>query len=266
MTALPKYWNQLTTLDFKSLDPRTAVAVLPLAATEQHGPHLPLSVDSDIIDAVVKEGLKHLEPQAPVFVLPTLCLGFSAEHTAFPGTLSLSAQTMLQIGAELGACVANSGVRKLLLLNSHGGNVGLMDLIARDLRGKHSLMVFSTSWYQLPLSEEAWSGFSSHERRYGVHAGEIETSLMLHIDPDRVKMTEAKDFSSASEQRSRDFKILGDGKSTKLGWHIQDYNESGAVGRASAATPQKGAKLLNSAGEQLGHLFKELIAIAPVTR
>ena len=250
MSALPKYWNQLTTIDFKSLDPSSAVAVLPLAATEQHGPHLPLSVDTDIIDAVVKEGLKHLQPQDPVFV---------------SGTLSLSAQTMLQIGAELGACIAKSGVRKLLLLNSHGGNVGLMDLIARDLRGKHSLMVFSTSWYQLPLSDEAWSGFSDHERRYGVHAGDIETSLMLHIAPERVNMNEAKDFPSASEQRARDFLILGDGKSTKLGWHIQDYNESGAVGRANAATPEKGAQLLSSAGERLGHLLKELIAIAPIS-
>jgi creatinine amidohydrolase len=265
MSALPKYWNQLSTLDFKSLDPRTAVAVLPLAATEQHGPHLPLSVDTEIIDAVVKEGLKHLQPQEPVFVLPTLSVGFSTEHTAFPGTLSLSAQTVLQIGAELGACVAVSGVKKLLLLNSHGGNVGLMDLIARDLRGKHSLMVFSTSWYQLPLSDEAWSGFSDHERRFGVHAGDIETSLMLHIAPERVNMSKAKDFPSSSEQRSRDFKILGDGKSTKLGWHIQDYNESGAVGRANAATPDKGARLLNSAGEQLGYLLKELIKIAPIS-
>ncbi len=266
MNHLPKFWNQLTTLDFKNIDLQKAVAVLPLAATEQHGPHLPLSVDTDIIDAVVKESLKHLEPHSPIFILPTQTVGLSTEHTAFPGTLSLSAQSMLQIGAELGACVARSGIRKILLFNSHGGNVGLMDLIARDLRGQHNLLVFSTSWYQLPLGDEVWSEFSLHEQRYGAHAGDIETSLMLYIDPNRVRMQYAQNFHSASEQRSADYKILGDGRSAKLGWHIQDYNTNGAVGNAKAATPEKGAKILKCAGLKLSELFEELIAIPALTK
>jgi len=263
MNALPKYWNLLTTLDFKSIDPLNAVAVLPLAATEQHGPHLPLCVDSHIVNAVVEEGLKHLPAHMQVFILPTQSVGLSTEHTAFPGTLSLSASTMLQIGAELGGCIARSGIRKLLILNSHGGNVGLMDLIARDLRGTHNLLVFSTSWYQLQISEEAWSDFGAHEQRYGVHAGDIETSLMLHIAPDLVRMSEAKDFSSESEKRTAKYKILGDGKSAKLGWHIQDYNASGAVGRASQATAQKGKKLLEQVGIKLAQLLEELTAMPP---
>ena len=264
MSLLPKYWNQLSTLDFKNIDPSKAVAVWPLAATEQHGPHLPLSVDTDIVEALVSESIKHLGANAPVFFLPTQTVGLSTEHTAFSGTLSLNAQTMLQIGAQLGACVARSGIRKLLLINSHGGNAGLMDLIARDLRGEHNLLVFSANWYQLPIAEEAWSEFSAHEQRYGVHAGDIETSIMLHIAPERVRMKEAQDFASASEVRSRDYEILGDGKSAKLGWHIQDYNKSGAVGCASAATAQKGEKLLNSAGLKLAQLLKELMVIPPL--
>jgi len=149
-------------------------------------------------------------------------------------------------------------------LNSHGGNVGLMDLIARDLRGTHNLLVFSTSWYQLQISEEAWSDFGAHEQRYGVHAGDIETSLMLHIAPDLVRMSEAKDFSSESEKRTAKYKILGDGKSAKLGWHIQDYNASGAVGRASQATAQKGKKLLEQVGIKLAQLLEELTAMPPL--
>ncbi len=266
MKALPKYWNQLTTLDFKTIDPMQAVAVLPLGATEQHGPHLPLSVDTDIVDAVMRVSLTHLSPQAPVFILPTQSIGLSPEHTAFSGTLSLGAHTLLQIGAELGACIAQSGIKKILLLNSHGGNVGLMDLIARDLRGKHALLVFSTSWYQLPLGDEAWAEFSAHEQRFGVHAGDIETSLMLHIAPELVRMNEAREFSSASEKRANTYKILGDGKSVKLGWHIQDYNTSGAVGNASAAPAEKGQKLLGMAGLKLAQLLEELIALEPLTR
>ena len=127
-------------------------------------------------------------------------------------------------------------------------------------------MVFSTSWYQLPLGDEVWSEFSLHEQRYGAHAGDIETSLMLYIDPNRVRMQYAQNFHSASEQRSADYKILGDGRSAKLGWHIQDYNTNGAVGNAKAATPEKGAKILKCAGLKLSELFEELIAIPALTK
>lgn len=266
MSELPKYWNQLSTLDFASIDPLRAVAVLPLAATEQHGPHLPLSVDQDIVQAIIEEGLKHLSPSEPVLVLPTLSAGLSTEHCAFAGTLSFSAQTMLKMMQELGCSVARAGIRKLLLFNAHGGNVGLMDVLARELRGKFDMLVFSSSWYQLEMGDQAWSDFSAHELRYGVHAGDVETSLMLRIAPHKVKMQYAQNFPSASEERSKRFTYLGDGKSAKLGWHIQDYNPSGAVGDASCASAEKGEKLLLHAGKSLGQMLRELILIEPLIK
>jgi creatinine amidohydrolase len=265
MSKLPKYWNQLSTVDFCLIDFEKAVAVWPLGATEQHGPHLPLSVDTDLVTAVAVESLKHLLDSDPVFFLPPQSIGFSEEHSAFAGTLSLSAETLLAIAREIGACLARTGMKKLLLFNSHGGNVSLMDLIARELRGKFGLLVFSTSWYQLPLDPSALANFTAHEHRYGVHAGDVETSMMLQIAPELVRMQVAQNFMSASADRSNNYEILGDGKSAKLGWHIQDYNPLGAVGDAKSATAEKGEKLLQSAGFQLAKLLQELITMPPLS-
>ncbi|NBX90502.1 MAG: creatininase family protein, partial [Betaproteobacteria bacterium] len=128
------YWADLTTADFAALDMARAIVVLPLAATEQHGPHLPLSVDSDIVQGVVQAALPHvaqLPVDLPIFFLPTQSIGLSPEHAAFPGTLSLRPETLIRLWTDIAQCVAAAGVHKLLLLNAHGGHVGAMDIVAR---------------------------------------------------------------------------------------------------------------------------------------
>ena len=256
-------WADLRTTDFAHLDPQRAVAVLPLGATEQHGPHLPLSVDTVLVDGVVSEALTHLTSSDPVWVLPTLPVGLSTEHTAFAGTLSLSSQTALALWLDIGASVARAGVRKLLLFNAHGGHVGLMDVVARELRGQHGLTVFGSSWYQLPLAA-SMQAFSAHEQRFGVHGGDVETSMMLALAPDHVAMSQAQHFDSAATQRAAHFQLLGDGRSAKLGWHMQDYNPHGAAGHASAATAAKGQALVREAGTQLAALMRELVTFQPL--
>ena len=257
-------WADLTSSTFARFDPARAVAVLPLGATEQHGPHLPLSVDTVLVNGVVNAALTHLSEQDPVWVLPTQSLGLSTEHTAFAGTLTLSPQTVIQLWCDIGASVARAGVKKLLLFNAHGGNVGLMDLVARELRGQHGLLVYSSSWYNLPLDASVMGQFSADEHRFGIHAGDIETSMMLALAPDQVDMGQAHNFASTSQERAATYPVLGNGKSAKLGWHMQDYNPQGAAGNAAAATAAKGDALVRSAGEQLACLLKELIAL-PLT-
>jgi creatinine amidohydrolase len=264
MSILPKYWSQLTSKEFEQLNPTKTVAVWPLGATEQHGPHLPLSVDSDIAGAVIDECIQHLAEDDPVLFLPIQHVGYSVEHAAFAGTISCSVPTLLAIADDIGQALKTSGVKKLLLFNAHGGNVALMDLIARQLRGSYGILVFSTSWYQLPIDPHALESFSAHEHRFGVHAGDIETSLMLHIAPERVQMQHAKDFPSSSSLRSMNYSILGDGRSAKLGWHIQDYNPEGAVGNAANASAVKGKALLASAAKQLANLLQEMILMPPL--
>jgi creatinine amidohydrolase len=255
------FWAELNTLDFLALDAAKTVAVLPLGATEQHGPHLPLSVDTVLVEGVVQAALTHLSAADPVLVLPTQTLGLSTEHTAFAGTLHLSPQTLIQVWCDIGASVARAGVKKLLMFNAHGGNVGLMDVVARELRAQHGLIVYSSSWYNLPIDASVMDQFSAEEHRFGIHAGDIETSMMLALTPDRVTMSAAQNFASTSQDRAKHYAILGNGKSAKLGWHMQDYNPHGAAGDATAANAAKGASLVHSAGEQLALLLKELVAL-----
>ena len=261
-----RYWADWSTRDFAlrqadgSLE--QLIAVLPVAATEQHGPHLPLRVDSALVDGVVAASLPHLPSAVPALFLPTQTIGLSPEHARFAGTLTLKAQTTINLWTDIGESVAATGVKKLVLLNSHGGQVGVMDIVARDLRARLGMLVYSVNWFGLPLvgpqGEDVNALFSSHEHRFGIHAGEVETSMMLSLAPQQVHMQWAQNFASTSHDRAQQFEILGNGKSAKLGWQMQDYNPLGAVGNAAAATADKGTRVLDAAGRALARLLTEV--------
>jgi len=257
-----RFWADLKSPDFARLDLARTIAVLPVAAMEQHGPHLPLNVDTTLVDGVVAATLPHLPPALPVLFLPTQSVGLSPEHARFGGTLTLKAETVIHLWTEIAESVARSGVRKLVLLNSHGGQVGLLDVVARDLRARLDMLVYSVNWFNLPLVDgqgrSAGDLFSADEHRFGIHAGEIETSMMLALKPEQVDMARAQDFHSTSQDRAQKFSILGNGRSAKLGWQMQDYNPQGAVGNAAAATAEKGRSLINTAGQNLAQLLTEI--------
>jgi creatinine amidohydrolase len=255
--SLPRFWADLKTTDFAGLDAERTVAVLPLGATEQHGPHLPLAVDHALVDGIIAAALPQLPPELPALVLPTQTLGYSPEHAAFAGTLTLPYETVLATWIAIGEGVARAGVRKLLLFNAHGGQVSLMDIAARELRAR-GLIVYSCSWWNLPLGDAVKDLFTAEEHRFGVHGGEIETSLMLALRGASVAMQRAQDFGSTSKDRAARYPILGNGTSAKLGWHMQDYNPQGAAGNAKAATVEKGRTVLEAAGKQLALLVQEL--------
>ena len=262
MKSVPRFWADLSTRDFaqamQSGAAARTVAVLPVAAVEQHGPHLSLSVDADLVDGVIAAALPHLPQDLRVLFLPTQQVGRSAEHERFPGTLSLSAETVMRVWMELGESVARAGIRKLLLFNAHGGQVSLMDIVARDLRCQHDLIVYSSSWFTLPLGAAVEGLFSAQEQRFGIHAGDQETSMMLALRPNCVDMGQARDFRSSSQDRAEEYPILGNGRSAKLGWQMQDYNAAGAAGNASLATAEKGRAVLEAAGVQLALLLQEI--------
>ena len=266
MQLLSHFWSDLTTRQFAQLaaskDIAQVVAVLPVAATEQHGPHLPVSVDTALVDGVVNASLPHLPADLPVLFLPTQQIGKSNEHIRFPGTLTLSAQTIISLWMDIGASVARSGIKKMLILNSHGGQASIMDIVARDLRTEHDLIVYSANWYNLPLGDAVMGLFPAEEHRFGIHAGDIETSMMLALAETSgikgVDMTQAQNFHSTSQDRAAKYAVLGNGTSAKLGWQMQDYNPQGAAGNAAAATAAKGHALINAAGLQLANLLKEI--------
>lgn len=264
-----RFWSDLTTRQFAQLaahpDVDQVVAVLPVAAIEQHGPHLPVSVDADLVKGVIAAALPRLSDTLPVLILPTQAIGKSNEHIRFPGTLTLSVQTTIALWMDIGASVARSGIRKLLIFNAHGGQVSVMDIVARDLRTSHDLIVYHSNWYNPPLLDDQGQPvgrhFSAQEHRFGIHGGDQETSMMLALNPDRVDMSQAQNFRSTSQDRSEQFGLLGNGATAKLGWQMQDYNPVGAAGNAAAATAAKGQALLDAAGRQLAQLLAEISAL-----
>ena len=256
-----RFWAQVSAHDFALAQTHglaaETVAVLPVGAVEQHGPHLPMGVDAKLIEGVVAQALPQLPADLPVLFLPPQNIGFSVEHSNYAGTLTLTPATLIALWTELGACVARAGIKKLLLLNGHGGQVSMMDVVARELRIKHGLLVYSASWFGL-VDDAANQQFCAHEHRFGVHGGEVETSMLLHLDPETVHMERAQNFASTSELRAGKYHFIGNGRSAKLGWAIEDYNPAGAAGNAAAATAERGAKMVQSEAHGLVALLGEI--------
>jgi creatinine amidohydrolase len=228
-------WLQLTTEEFSD-----GIAVLPVAAVEQHGPHLPVGVDTYIAQAYLAR-VRALLPSSGVLILPVQAVGASDEHRAYPGTLTLSPETTLRAFIEIGESVCRAGVKKLVIINSHGGNITLIDLAARQLRMRHTMLAVHTSWGRFGYPEGL---FTAAERAHGIHGGDIETSIMLAAHPDLVRCDKIADFRPATYAMERHNAYLRADFPAGFGWMTQDLHASGAVGDATLATAEKGAAVL----------------------
>jgi len=250
-----RFWAHYSSMDIAAMDKDRLIAVLPVGAIEQHGPHLPVSVDQAILDGIIAATVPLLPADCPALFLPTLPVGKSDEHSAYPGTLTFSAGTLMAMWTEIGDSVARAGVRKLVLLNSHGGQMAPMDIVARDLRLRHGMMAVAASWFAMGLPEGL---FSAEEDRFGIHAGDMETSVMLALHPDLVAMELARDFRPLAERLARENRHLGLGPAGKLGWLAQDQHPAGACGNAAAATAAKGRAVIDHAARQIVTLLDEV--------
>ncbi|MGE5147722.1 MAG: creatininase family protein [Candidatus Eiseniibacteriota bacterium] len=250
-----RYWQELTTEDFAALDGERAVALLPVAAIEQHGPHLPVAVDAAINAALVERLVARAPARLALLVLPMVAVGVSPEHADFPGTLTLSPETMLRVLSEIGDSVAAAGIRRLVFLNSHGGQPQLLDLAIQGLRRRHRMLAVAANAWRFWNAEGL---FPAAELRHGIHGGAVETSIMLHIRPDLVRREAIANFASLSAELEGRFGRLTPFGRVGFGWQTQDLNPEGACGDATLATAEHGAALLDQATAALIELLDEV--------
>jgi len=254
-------WMDMKTTEFAAL-PAETVAVLPVAAVEQHGPHLPVSVDACINEHLLELALAQAG-ELSVLVLPMQAIGKSNEHMGFAGTLTLSAETVMRLWTEIGESVHRAGVQRLVILNSHGGQPQIADIVARDLRVRLGMFVATASWWQLGGLERF---FATDELKHGIHGGAVETSLMLHFRPDLVAMDQAANFTSLGQGLEREFRFLRpEGEGVGFGWQAQDLNPEGVCGDAAGADAAVGAKVADEVAERLVILLRE-VARYPLDR
>jgi creatinine amidohydrolase len=245
-------WLSLTTEEFAA-QPR--IAVLPVAAVEQHGPHLPIGVDTYIAEAYLARVRALLPTGSPAVILAVQAVGASDEHKAFPGTLTLSPETALRAFIEIGESVARAGIRKLIIINSHGGNLAIIDLAARQLRVRHRMLAVHASWGRFGYPEGL---FSQSERTHGIHGGDIETSIMLAAHPQLVRREKIADFRPSTYAMERDYTWLRADFPAGFGWMTQDLHASGAVGDATLASAEKGEAALDHGAKAFVELLKDV--------
>ncbi len=217
------------------------IAVLPVAATEQHGPHLPASTDTDIARAMVAATVAILPRDAKVSFLPVEAIGASAEHGDTPGTLSRDPCDLAQAWFNIAADLNINGVQKLVLVSSHGGNTPVCDMVIQRARIELGMLAVATSWARFGYPDGL---FSADEIALGIHGGDVETSIMLAARPDSVDMAKAADFPSLQQDMIRNMTHLRAYGPHRFGWMMRDLNADGVTGNAGAATAEKGAAVI----------------------
>ncbi len=236
----------LTWTEIRDLDKTRGVVLLPVGAIEQHGPHLPVTTDTLLVTNVLKRAMQLLPLDVPAWRLPAVSYGKSNEHQDFPGTISLSAETLTAVLKDIATSLHRAGFRRLAFVNGHGGNAALLEMVARDIRLDNGLMVFSIQpsfWLEPPFK------LSEQEKRFGIHAGDLETSLVLAMQPGFVRMDKR-----VKHYPEPHFNVAGSSQA----WLTSDWSESGVFGDATVATAEKGQALLEYGSERLARLIEEI--------
>jgi creatinine amidohydrolase len=230
-----------------------SVVLLPVGAIEQHGPHLPLDTDALLAEAAAAALLADPPDGVDVWGLPTLSYSASAEHLFSPGTMSFSEATFLAVIGDIGRSVAALRCRRLAILNGHGGNTALLRVACRQLRLEHGLLTFLMH----PVMSADHGGPTGEDGEFGLgcHANAGETSLMLHLHPERVHMEQAV---ANVPMWLAEYDQVGLGSAVTFGWSAGDFGPSGVIGDPTRATAERGADLWKGVLEQLREALVEV--------
>jgi creatinine amidohydrolase len=254
-TTPPRDWTDIHWPDIGAAEPARWIAVLPLAATEQHGPHLPLGTDAMIAKAYLDDVRARLPQTLPVTFLPVQPVGISTEHIHYPGTLTLPTHVAIKNWMALGESVARAGLKKLVIITSHGGNSAAMTLVAQDLRAFFGLFVVTTSWFRFGTPDGL---FDAEELRHGIHGGAVETSIMLARFNEHVRQDKLADFRPSSVAMDTKYRWLSTQRPAPFAWQAQDLHPCGAIGDATQASAEKGERLLDHGVRAFIELLTEI--------
>ncbi|MCA1368255.1 creatininase family protein [Bradyrhizobium sp. BRP14] len=255
--SLPKARWDDNPADLAPFERRDWIAVLPLGAHEQHGLHLPFETDRLIAEGIVERVILALPDGLPVTFLPVEPVGYSVEHMDVPGTLTLAYDEAIARWLGIAENLARLGVRKFVMLNAHGGNSPLMTIVATEARMRFSMLAVATSWTRFG-QPEGWIG--AEDKAIDIHGGDIETSVMLALSPDKVDMTKARRFPSRQSEFARRFRHLRAYGPHAFGWKMSDLNPEGVAGNAAAATAERGELLLDHAVKGIVELLEDVNA------
>ncbi len=255
MTKRKIWWGDFTTKEFENLDAERVLAIIPVAATEQHGPHLPVSTDTSIMKGMLKTVIPLIPDDMDVRILPIQSIGKSNEHIRAPGTLTIGATNLINNWVDIGDSIARTKIRKVIFVNSHGGNEEIMGIVARELRVKHAMLVAKTSWSRFGMPQGI---FSDDNSKYGIHGDDYETSLMLHFAPDLVNMALAQDFKSKIQDAEAEFSLLRHTGTQTFAWMAGDLNPNGVVGQSIKATVEKGILAANHQAKGFIQLLRDV--------
>ncbi len=244
---------RLTTTEIARLDKDRIVIVQPIGATEQHGPHLPCDTDVLIVTGLLDAVLQAIGDKTDVWVLPVLSYGKSNEHVGYPGTISLSAQTLMSVCLDMGRAIADSGFHRLVLLNGHGGQPQLLEMVARDIRAETGLLVFPLfPFKRRPPSE--WLS-STEEARYGIHGGELETALVMALEPHAVRTEVLAAGGLTIRERLAYLDLDGD---SPVAWLTRDLSTNGVIGDPARASQQLGSRLVHFYVDHVAAVLREI--------
>jgi creatinine amidohydrolase len=242
----------LTWKQVDALSREDTLLVLPTAAIEQHGHHLPLATDTLLNNFMLGKALELLPTEMPVYALPPVCYGKSNEHIGFPGTLSVSAATFMAVIHDIGASVAASRFKKLALFNTHGGNAALVDVMARDLRAEFGLRTFTL----FGSAGAVFEGLNPQEAAYGFHAGELETALLLSATPELVH-TELYTVNYIADIDKPEL-LKPEFSGANFAWLTRDIAESGVMGDPTSATAENGDKWIAAAAARIAEALSAM--------
>ncbi|WDR05096.1 creatininase family protein [Devosia rhodophyticola] len=247
--------EELTAPEFSSLISSRTIGILPVAAIEPHGPHLPLSTDCDIAHGHLAQLAQFVSTDIEAIVLPMQTIGHSIEHSSFLGTFSHEAEILLASWWDVAQAFFRAGGCKLIIVSSHGGNSEVVGLLIARLRAKLGMLAVSAAWLRFGQPQGL---FGESELVDGIHGGAIETSLMLHYWPEKVRRDQLSDFTSNGQEWDSETAFLKVHGRTRMGWMSHDLNVAGAVGNATAASAEKGAASAQQALEGFAALLADV--------